>query len=71
MREAGAPSTEEVATHLCGVVPDHRGLSYSHHPRSCATLRGRKAKGRSPVPWEVWELRPANGDGQDRAHALG
>ena len=35
-----------------------------------ASGRG-KVKGRIPVPWEVWEPRPANGDGQDRAHALG
>jgi len=29
---------------LSEVCPPHRGYTWSHHPRSCATLQGRKAK---------------------------
>jgi hypothetical protein len=41
MREAGATSTE---LSYRGIVPAHRGYSWSHHSRSRATQRGRKAK---------------------------
>jgi hypothetical protein len=44
MIEAGAPSTGEVAGVLSGVCPPHRGWSWSHHPRSHATLQGRNAR---------------------------
>src|SRR5215217_8287669 len=41
MIEADAPSTEGMVAVWC---PPHRGLSWSHYRRSCATQRGRKAK---------------------------
>src|SRR5215213_11079875 len=41
MREPGAPSTEGMVAVWC---PPHRGLSWSHHPRSRATQRGHNAK---------------------------
>src|SRR5215208_3322309 len=34
---------------LSEVCPPHRGESWSHHRRPCATRRGRKAKGRAYV----------------------
>src|SRR5829696_646870 len=44
MRETGAPSTGSFVTELSEVCPPHRGSAWSHHSRSCATRRGRKAK---------------------------
>jgi hypothetical protein len=45
MIEAGAPSTGSLATHVYVVLcPPHRGYTWSHHSRSRATRRGRKAK---------------------------
>src|SRR5215210_2878529 len=46
MREAGAPSTGGMVAVWC---PPHRGLSWSHYRRSCATQRGRKVK--AALPW--------------------
>src|SRR5215208_811556 len=37
---------------LSGVCSPHRGWSWSHHPRSRATRRGRKAKGRAKGVWK-------------------
>jgi len=45
MREADAPSTGTVTVLSVQVCPPHRGKLWSHHRRSCARQRGRKAKG--------------------------
>ena len=44
MIEADAPSTGHVTVCSVALCPSHRGLSWSHHRRSCARQRGRKAK---------------------------
>jgi hypothetical protein len=44
MREAGAPSTGGMLQDKPWVCPSHRGYSWSHRPKSRATLQGLKAK---------------------------
>src|ERR687898_3282956 len=45
MRETGAPSTEVLQVQIGMMCSPHRGKSWSHHRRSCARQRRRKAKG--------------------------